>query len=179
MKNVISTPGLQLAPGAYWLDWQSGGSLASGPWAPPISFPSVTITGDAMQFNGASFAWASIIDTAQAGPTDDAAQGLPFTIHGTIAGAVNELYANNNVSVYPNPMNSTAVVTVSDNIKKSFSDFSFVIYDVLGNLIRKTDGITTNKFTIKKENIPAGVYIYELRNGNEIIKRGKLSIQNE
>ena len=30
--------GTTLGPGTYWLDWQSDGSAASGPWAPPISF---------------------------------------------------------------------------------------------------------------------------------------------
>lgn len=175
MRNAAATAGLQLLAGQYWLDWQSSGTATSGPWAPPISFPTQTITGDAIQFNAG--AWVSLIDTAQAGTTDDAAQGIPFTIYGTISNSVDELYSNTNVSLYPNPMTSTATVEIADNIQRENSGFSFAIYDVIGGLIRKTDGLTTNRITIKKDNIPAGVYIYEVLNGNDILKRGKLAVQ--
>ena len=177
MKDVVGTSGLSLTTGTYWLDWTTGGTLGSGPWAPCITFPTQTITGDAKQFNGATFLWASLVDTALAGPTDDAAQGLPFTIHGTSNSGVNELYANNNVSVFPNPMSSSASVTISDNIRKSSSGFSFVVYDLIGNLVKKTENLATNKFTFHKDDMPSGMYIYEVHNGNQIIKRGKLSVQ--
>ncbi|MBI3500186.1 MAG: T9SS type A sorting domain-containing protein [Bacteroidetes bacterium] len=179
MKNVVETltPSLQLTSGQYWVDWQTGGSLSSGPWAPPVSYSVTTITGDAMQFNTST--WNSIIDTAQAGPGDDAPQGLPFKIYGTSFNGVNELYNNNNVSVYPNPMISSAEVFISDNIKKSSAGFSFNVFDLVGNLIRKTESIATNKFTIQKNQLPVGMYIYEVRNGTQIIKRGKLSVQDE
>jgi len=31
------TVGTVLPPGTYWLDWQTGGTLTSGPWAPPVT----------------------------------------------------------------------------------------------------------------------------------------------
>ena len=36
MANVV-TVNTTLPAGTYWLDWQTGGTLASGPWAPPVS----------------------------------------------------------------------------------------------------------------------------------------------
>jgi len=60
--------------GTYWLDWQTGGSGASGPWAPPISMLGVTTTGNAIQFDGAS--WTALVDVGT--------QGLPFVIEGVV-----------------------------------------------------------------------------------------------
>ena len=36
MADVV-TVNTTLPAGTYWLDWQTGGTLASGPWAPPVS----------------------------------------------------------------------------------------------------------------------------------------------
>ena len=36
MKQTV-TIGTSLTEGTYWIDWQTGGTLASGPWAPPIA----------------------------------------------------------------------------------------------------------------------------------------------
>jgi hypothetical protein len=75
MSNTVRA-GFHLAPGTYWADWQSGGTLASGPWAPQISFSGTITTGDALQFNPAGATWGPVID----GGTG-AQQGLPFVIN--------------------------------------------------------------------------------------------------
>lgn len=77
---MVSTAsaGVTLPPGTYWLDWQTGGSLASGPWAPPISIVGTATTGNGLQYNGS--AWAALIDTGTAA----APQGLPFQVIGSI-----------------------------------------------------------------------------------------------
>ena len=36
MADVVTVNTI-LPAGTYWLDWQSGGTLASGPWAPPVT----------------------------------------------------------------------------------------------------------------------------------------------
>jgi len=63
-----------LGEGTYWIDWQATGSLASGPWAPPLAVLNTQVTGNAMQF--ASGAWAPALDGASA-------LGIPFVISGT------------------------------------------------------------------------------------------------
>jgi hypothetical protein len=73
MKNTVLV-GTVLSPGTYWLDWQSDGSLASGPWAPPITINGQTTTGNALQYTGA---WAQLLDTGISTP-----QGLPFWLYG-------------------------------------------------------------------------------------------------
>jgi len=70
MANICSG-GAVLPAGTYWIDWQANGSLASGPWQPPISILGQTTTGDALQYT--STGWASLIDTGS-----NTVQGLPF-----------------------------------------------------------------------------------------------------
>lgn len=74
MITKVNTPGLTLAPGTYWLDWNCGGTLASGPWAPPIAILGQSTTGNAMQFDGTS--WTSIEDTGSFTP-----YGFPFEVN--------------------------------------------------------------------------------------------------
>ncbi|HBX69929.1 MAG TPA: hypothetical protein DEH25_11285, partial [Chloroflexi bacterium] len=78
MANVV-TVNIQLPPGTYWLDWQEGGTLTSGPWAPPITINGQTTTGNALQYTGS---WAAALDVGTLTP-----QGLPFIIDGNAIAA--------------------------------------------------------------------------------------------
>lgn len=71
MANTVNVNTF-LPAGTYWLDWQTGGSLASGPWAPAVTINGQTSTGNALQFDGTT--WAALTDV---GP-----QGLPFLVEG-------------------------------------------------------------------------------------------------
>ena len=73
MTNTCSA-GILLPAGTYWLDWQTGGTLASGPWAPPITVTGQTTTGNALQYNGST--WSQAQDTGTLTP-----QGIPFTLY--------------------------------------------------------------------------------------------------
>ncbi|GAB4295401.1 MAG: hypothetical protein Kow0068_20030 [Marinilabiliales bacterium] len=73
MLSYVNTSGLVLSGGEYWIAWRCAGSLTSGPWAPPITIPGQTATGNAMQWDNTS--WAPVVD---ADP-----QGFPFEIYGT------------------------------------------------------------------------------------------------
>ncbi len=74
MVNTVNV-GITLEPGTYWLDWQTGGTLASGPWAPPITRNCQRATGNALQFLTGS-GWGRVLD----GPP----QGFPFVVEGDI-----------------------------------------------------------------------------------------------
>lgn len=82
MENVVSG-GFILTPGTYWVDWQCAGTIASGPWVPPITITGTAITGNAMQ--QASGVWGWLKDSSSA--TNVFPQGLPFIIYGNIADA--------------------------------------------------------------------------------------------
>ncbi len=67
MTMVCSGLNIALPPGSYWIEYQTTGSLSSGPWA-----VNVTGSGNAMQYNGSE--WVPLID-----PTGI---GIPFLLKG-------------------------------------------------------------------------------------------------
>jgi hypothetical protein len=80
--NTVNMGGLVLAPGTYWLDWQTDGSLGSGPWAPPLTIIGNATTGDALQSiadNGVT--WAPLQDGGTL-----TGLGMPFICEGTVLG---------------------------------------------------------------------------------------------
>jgi uncharacterized repeat protein (TIGR01451 family) len=84
MAQTVGGLSLLLPPGTYWLDWQTDGSLGSGPWAPPVTITGTAITGNGLQSladNGAT--WAPANDTGDGAPQ----QALPFIITGTLPNA--------------------------------------------------------------------------------------------
>jgi hypothetical protein len=76
IMTVVATVPTSLAPGTYWVEWQMGGTLASGPWAPPITILGQTTTGNALQ--NLAGTWQAALDTGTGTP-----QGFKFIIGGT------------------------------------------------------------------------------------------------
>ncbi|MHB8790315.1 MAG: hypothetical protein ACYDBT_10590 [Desulfobulbaceae bacterium] len=74
MLNVVNVD-TTLKGGTYWLDWMTDGTLASGPWAPPITVTGQTTTGNALQYTTSSGVWNLALDGL-------AQQGMPFVIYG-------------------------------------------------------------------------------------------------
>lgn len=175
MKSSALTINLSLPAGKYWLDWQIGGTGASGPWAPPITFASQMITGDGLQFNAGQ--WIAVDDTATAGTQDDSPQGFPFIIYGSNTASVDDIYNNTNVVVFPNPMTTESSVQISADVIKASEGFSFVAYDMLGNRVKELNGINAHNFKVGKDGLANGAFIYEVLNGTEVIKRGKLFVK--
>jgi hypothetical protein len=82
MRNVCATPGLTLTPGIYWIDWQTGGSISSGPWQPARVPVGQSITGNAKQrtIGASGGVWNFAVD----GGTGTPAQGFPFVLYGPL-----------------------------------------------------------------------------------------------
>jgi hypothetical protein len=70
-----STVGIVLPEGTYWVHWQSNGSLASGPWCPPVTILDVAVTGDALQ------SLAGVFGPALNGTEPN---GAPFILMGSV-----------------------------------------------------------------------------------------------
>jgi hypothetical protein len=75
IMSIDAEGGFVLDPGTYWLDWQLAGSIASGPWQPPITIIGQTSTGSALQL--ASAGWQNFNDGGTGTP-----QGAPFQLWG-------------------------------------------------------------------------------------------------
>lgn len=72
--------GIFLPEGNYWIEWAATGSLASGPWAPPITILGQSTTGNAKQYLGG---WGDLLDDGSLTP-----QGLPFLVLGTVPSTI-------------------------------------------------------------------------------------------
>jgi hypothetical protein len=79
------TIGTTLAPGTYWVQWMTGGSLASGPWAPPITINGLLVTGNGLQ---------NLAGTWQAALDGTNQQGFPFIVIGSEVGGA-EIFTDN------------------------------------------------------------------------------------
>jgi hypothetical protein len=100
------SPAVTLTAGTYWVDFQAAGSVASGPFFPPLTTAILTApasTGNALQLATAGAAYVAL---AQAFPNPDCltttvgpTQGVPFIVEGT----------NTTVSVVPVTPTGTAV----------------------------------------------------------------------
>ncbi|HEX8297523.1 MAG TPA: hypothetical protein VF594_00065, partial [Rubricoccaceae bacterium] len=73
-----------LAPGTYWVQWGTTGTIASGPWTPPVTTNDATPpAGNAIQFiNGA---WATLLDGGDGTVANPGTitVALPFIVNGT------------------------------------------------------------------------------------------------
>jgi len=75
VMTAVAAVSTVLPAGTYWVDWQIGGTLASGPWVPPVTILGQTTTGNSLQFT--TTGWAALTDSGTLTP-----QGLPFIIEG-------------------------------------------------------------------------------------------------
>lgn len=79
MEVVADMSGLNLSAGTYWVSVQTAGSIASGPWLPPITILGQATTGAALQLTADG--WQPFQDGGSLTP-----QGMPFAVNGS-AGA--------------------------------------------------------------------------------------------
>lgn len=98
MANTV-TVGTVLPPGDYWVEWGTTGSLASGPWAVPVTIIGQTVTGDALQFNAT---WAAALDGTFP-------QGVAFQVHGTAIGG------GATIAVSPSAMTASQAADTTTN----------------------------------------------------------------
>jgi hypothetical protein len=171
MRNSLEI-GTTLTAGTYWLDWQTGGSGASGPWVPPVNLGAgITTTGNAKQFDPAALVWNDLFDGALLSDP----QGLPYLAIGSVITGVEELNSNNSVSVFPNPMSESTTVTINETV--AGASYSMKVYDILGNVVKSVESINEKTFVMERGSLSTGVYFYEVNRESTVIKNGKLIIQ--
>ncbi len=83
--------------------------------------------------------------------------------------------ATNAVSVYPNPMNESAILQIDNSV--ILVDAQLSLYDVNGALVRSISSITSNVVTLDRDGLSAGVYFFTLINNGGELATGKLVIE--
>lgn len=81
MAQEVDLGGTALAPGTYWLDWQTDGSLQFGPHAPPVTVQGAIPIGNARQFDASLGEW---VEARDGGLHTQVA--IPFVLEGTSSG---------------------------------------------------------------------------------------------
>ena len=86
-QTVTADVNTSLPAGTYWLDWQFNGTLASGPWQPPVSIVGQTGKPGANGKQSLAGVWGDLLDGTFI-------QDAPFIINGTGGGGGGGCYAN-------------------------------------------------------------------------------------
>jgi hypothetical protein len=81
----------------------------------------------------------------------------------------------NMVSVYPNPFNENATISIDKTVQLKNAEMH--LYNVLGEEISSMSSIQTHEFKIQKNSISEGVYFYKIINNAMVIGTGKLIIK--
>lgn len=84
-----------------------------------------------------------------------------------------ELEGNTSIKIFPNPMTDFVVVEISGF---SMNNLRIALYDSQGRIVSETN-ISGNRTKIKKENLHAGLYIYQLFQNNQPMGQGKLIVE--
>lgn len=88
MKIVVNTAGLTLQPGSYWIEFSATGSLASGPWCPPITINNTPTTGNALIYVESTGTYENY-EVGASAPYYQ--QGVPFKLFGTLTPIVTNM----------------------------------------------------------------------------------------
>jgi hypothetical protein len=98
LMRQVSNIGTTLTAGQYWVQWMSNGTLASGPWCPPVTILGQAVTGDALQNIGGTTWGAALNGTSP--------NGAPFVLEGAIV---------------PVELTSFAAAVVGSNVELNWS----------------------------------------------------------
>jgi len=78
--------------------------------------------------------------------------------------------------VFPNPFTHTATVEISTPPDLTKNKMQFRMFDVFGKQV-KIFQIPNQKFEIKRQDIPSGIYFYRIESEGKILSNGKLLVQ--
>ena len=105
--------------------------------------------------------------------SDAGGQILLARYNNSLTGDISE-YSNktSQISIYPNPFSNTTTLK-TDNL---FENATFIVYNTLGEQVRKIDNISGQTFTFYRENLDEGIYFYHLKENNKMLSVDKLII---
>ncbi len=149
-----ATVSVSLPAGTYWIDWQTGGTLGSGPWVPPITINGQATTGNGLQFDPTAGTWNPALDAGSATP-----QGLPFRILGTGGGGGDGIALDKTVGT------TAGVCAATDTINVPVGTDVYYCYEVTNN-----SAVTLSLHTLDDSELGNifGNFAYDLGPGDSV-----------
>ncbi len=146
--------------------WGSGNNGSSYSTNNGMSWTTIDAVGhDAVSFLNSSTGWSGGFNSS---PTS----GGMFKWAGVFTGISNLSTANNNfINAYPNPFSKQFTIETKS---KNTINLMVEVYDVLGNLVLKSDDFENGKVTIKSNAFVSGIYFYKVFDANGSVSAGKL-----
>jgi len=83
------------------------------------------------------------------------------------------VFEKKNIEIYPNPFCETTTLEI---VKWINQEYELKIYDLFGREVRKSK-IPNQKSQISKEDLPCGMYLFQVNENKQLISSGKLIIQ--
>jgi len=80
----------------------------------------------------------------------------------------------NAVSVSPNPFVESFTVHFDG---ASENGYTFEMYNIAGEVMYRAEHIMSDHIVIERNNMPSGIYMYQVSNGNEVVHTGKMIAQ--
>ena len=103
----------------------------------------------------------------------DDQRNITFTV--TLATGVANHNLLNNITIFPNPINTTATIQINELLKVKNAEMKIV--DVMGRTVKTISSIQSNEFTFDRDKLSNGIYFYELVQDGSVISNGKLVIE--
>ena len=116
-------------------------------------------------------------DTISGGPNDTLTgggctdtTGTPHHRNMTLPANSAIIGNNSSIGIYPNPMSESAVI----NIAGTKNEVTFRLYDCTGRMAMVTTNLTNGNYTLNRDNLSPGIYIYQILDGSAIAGSGKI-----
>jgi hypothetical protein len=85
--------------------------------------------------------------------------------------------AKANEYLFPNPMTTSAVLTIPSSIIGDAAPVTVILSDIAGREVKRISGITSPSVVITRDALQNGNYIYRILRGNNVIATGKMVVQ--
>jgi len=95
---------------------------------------------------------------------------ITFGINVITTGNENIFTEKQNISVFPNPSVTHTTINFSNPNNERFS---LIIFNPIGQVVSKIDGIKNNSIRINTKDLKSGVYFFQLQNQYGIAGNGK------
>ena len=107
------------------------------------------------------------------GVVPDDQRNTTFTV--TLATGIANNTLSNNISIFPNPINTTATIQIKETLKVKNAEMKIV--DVMGRTVKTISSIQSNEFTFDRDKLSDGIYFYQLIQDGAVLSNGKLVIE--